>query len=359
MIVAAVVVVALVVAAILTITVLVRRRLPATRGTLTVAGLRAPATVVRDRLGVAHVDAASMEDAAYAMGVVHAQERLWQLDLTRRVALGRVSEIAGLDGLTADRFVRRVGLSRVAAEEADLLDGEARTMLEAYASGINAVIDSGRRLPMEFALLRIRPERWRPVDSIACAKLLALSLSLNWDSELQRLRLVQEVGPEIAARLELVYPETNPTILAATAAAPGPRAGETLLAMYQETARWLPSAVGASNAWAVAPRRTATGRAMLCNDPHLEPTLPSVWFAAHVRAGDDFETTGVDVRRPAFPDHRPQPAHRLGIHQLVRRLPGPHRRAVRRARGQPLPDRGRVGAVAHRARGDPGQGPPR
>jgi penicillin G amidase len=301
MIVAAVIVVALVVAAVVTVTLLVRRRLPVTRGTMTVTGLRSPATAVRDRFGVAHVDAASMEDAAYAMGVVHAQDRLWQLDLTRRVACGRISEIAGLDGLAADRFLRRVGLRRVADEEADLLDGEPRSMLEAYAAGINAIIDSGRRLPIEFSLLRIRPERWRPVDSIACAKLLALGLSLNWDSELQRLRLVQEVGPDIAARLNLVYPETNPTILAATAASAGPHAAEALLALYRETARWLPSTVGASNAWAVAPRRTSTGRAILCNDPHLEPTLPSVWFAAHVRAGRDFESTGVTFAGQPFP----------------------------------------------------------
>ncbi|MDQ6855657.1 MAG: penicillin acylase family protein [Candidatus Dormibacteraeota bacterium] len=301
MIVAVIVVVALVLVAIVAGTLLLRGGLPVTRGTMTVVGLHAPVTVVRDRFGVPHVDAASMEDAAYAMGVVHAQERLWQLDLTRRVASGRVSEIAGLDGLTADRFIRRVGLRRIAEVEADLLDGETATMLEAYAAGINAVLDSGRRLPMEFSLLRTRPERWRPADSIACAKLLALGLSLNWDSELQRLRLVQEVGPDIAARLALTYPESNPTILAATVAAAPAGTGDTLLAMYQAAARWLPSSVGASNAWAVAPRRTATGRAILCNDPHLQPTVPSVWFAAHVRAGSDFESTGVTFVGQPFP----------------------------------------------------------
>jgi penicillin amidase len=301
MIVAAIVVVALVVVVILAITVVLRRRLPVTRGTMTVVGLRAPVTVVRDRVGVPHVDAASMEDAAYAVGVIHAQERLWQLDLTRRVASGRISEIAGLEGLTADRFIRRVGLRRIAEEEADLLVGETATMLEAYAAGINTVIDGGRPLPFEFSLLRMRPERWRPVDSIACAKLLALSLSLNWDSEVQRLRLVQEVGPDIAARLALTYPDTNPTILAATVAATPLDTGDSLLAMYQATARWLPSTVGASNSWAVAPRRTATGRAILCNDPHLEPTVPSVWFAVHVRAGKDFESTGVTFAGQPFP----------------------------------------------------------
>jgi penicillin G amidase len=301
LIVAAIVVAALVVAVLAVLAAALRSRLPRTRGEITLDGLRAPVSIVRDRVGMAHVDAQSMEDAAFAMGVIHAQERLWQLDLTRRVASGRISEIAGADGLAADRYLRRVGLRRIADEEATLLDGEARTMLEAYATGVNSVIGGGRRLPMEFSLLRLRPEPWRPADSIACAKLLALGLSLNWDSEVQRLRLLREVGPDTAARLELVYPETNPTILATTVAAPGPRAGEVLLALYQEAAHWLPTAVGASNAWAVAPSRTTTGRAMLCNDPHLEPSVPSVWFAAHIRAGSDFETTGVTLPGQPFP----------------------------------------------------------
>jgi penicillin amidase len=301
MIVVIAVVAALGLAALAVLAAVLRSRLPRTRGALTVDGLRAPVTILRDRVGMAHVDAESMEDAAFAMGVVHGQERLWQLDLTRRVASGRVSEIAGPDGLAADRYLRRVGLRRIADEEADLLEGDARTMLEAYAAGVNTVIGGGRRLPLEFTLLHFRPEPWHPADSIACGKLLALGLSLNWDSEVQRLRLLREVGPDTAARLEMAYPETNPTILAATVARSGPGAGEGLLALYQQAAHWLPTTVGASNAWAVAPSRTTTGRPMLCNDPHLEPSVPSVWFAAHVRAGEDFETTGVTLPGQPFP----------------------------------------------------------
>jgi penicillin G amidase len=301
MLIALTVVVAVLAVAAATALMVLRAPLPPVRGRLVVAGLRAPVAVVRDRVGVAHVDAASMEDAAFAMGLVHAQERLWQLDLNRRVASGRISEIAGAQALPADRFLRRVGLRRIAAEEADLLDGETLAMLEAYAAGVNAVIGGRRRLPVEFTLLRLRPEPWKPVDSIACAKLLALGLSCNWDAELQRLRLLGAVGPEVAARLHLVYPQSNPTILANTARQAGPRAGAELLELYSAAAAWLPSAVGASNAWAVAPSRTATGRPLLCNDPHLEPTVPSIWFAAHIRAGDDFETTGVTFAGHPFP----------------------------------------------------------
>jgi penicillin amidase len=301
MVVALIVVAAIVVALLAVAVRWLRRPLPHTRGRLVVDGVRGEVTVVRDRRGVAHVDAATMEDAAFAMGLVHAQERLWQLDLGRRVASGRISEIAGGAGLPADRFLRRVGLRRIAVREAELLDGETRRMLEAYAAGVNVVISSGRALPVEFSLLRIRPEPWRPVDSIACAKLLALGLSTNWDAELQRLRLLIAVGPETAARLHLVYPESNPTILADTVRDAGPNAGSELLELYRGVAPWLPSSVGASNAWALAPARTASGRPLLCNDPHLEPSVPSVWFAAHVRAGDDFESTGVTFAGQPFP----------------------------------------------------------
>ena len=278
-----------------------RRPLPRRRGRLVVEGLKAQVSVVRDRRGVAHVDAKDMSDAAFAMGLVHAQERLWQLDLSRRVACGRISEIAGADALPADRFIRRVGLRRVAEREATLLEGEVKAMLEAYAAGVNTVITSGRPLPVEFSLVRTRPEPWKPVDSVACAKLLALGLSTNWDADVQRLRLLAAVGPDVAARLQLFYPEGNPTILGDTARAAGPRAGEELLSLYREAARWMPSASGASNAWAVAPPRSATGRPLLCNDPHLEPSVPSIWFAAHVRAGEDFESTGVTFAGQPFP----------------------------------------------------------
>jgi penicillin amidase len=301
MIVAVVVVAVLLVAAAAVLVAVLRAPLPRTRGRLTVAGLRDRVVVVRDRQGMAHVDATCMEDAAFAMGLVHAQERLWQLDLNRRVASGRISEIAGPDGLPADRFLRRVGMRRVAEVEVELIDGETAAMLEAYAAGVNSVITSGRRLPIEFSMLRMRPEPWRPVDSIVCAKLLALGLSLNWDSELQRLALLSAVGPEVAARLHLVYPASNPTILAATAKDTGPQTGAELAELYREAARWLPSAVGASNAWVVGGSRTSSGRPILCNDPHLEPSLPSIWFATHIRAGEDFETTGVTFAGHPFP----------------------------------------------------------
>src|SRR5580700_9682172 len=274
--------------------------LPRVRGRLGFTGLLVEVTVGRDRWGVPHVIATSMEDAAFAMGVVHAQDRLWQMEVTRRVATGRISELIGAEGVNIDRFIRRVGLHRVAREEELRLGPEARRMLKAYAAGVNGIAQSGRALPIEYRLLGVTPEPWEPMHSLAALKLLALGLSMNWDAELQRLELLRAIGPEHAARLDIVYPDANPTILAATVrAAGGSDARMRLLTMFREAARWIPTAGCMSNSWVVSGERTTSGRPILCNDPHLVPGMPSIWYAAHVRAGEDFESTGVTM--PGLP----------------------------------------------------------
>src|ERR1700676_3926627 len=135
--------------------------LPRVRGRLGLAGLIAEVTVGRDRWGVPHVNATSMEDAAFAVGVVHAQDRLWQMEVTRRVATGRISEVIGGDGVNIDRFIRRGGLHPGAGEEELRLAPDAPRMLKAYAAGVNAIALSGRALPLEYRLLGVTPEPWR------------------------------------------------------------------------------------------------------------------------------------------------------------------------------------------------------
>jgi penicillin amidase len=274
--------------------------LPRVRGSLGVTGIAAEVTVGRDRWGVPHINATTMEDAAFAAGVVHAQDRLWQMEVTRRVAMGRISELIGTDGVNIDRFIRRVGLHRVARDEELRLAPEARRMLKAYAAGVNTIGQSSHALPLEYRLLGVTPEPWEPMHSLATLKLLALGLSMNWDTELQRLELLRAIGPEHAARLDIVFPDANPTILASTVKATGGTdARSQLLAMFREAARWIPTAGGMSNSWVVSGERTSTGRPILCNDPHLVPGMPSIWYAAHVRAGEDFESTGVTM--PGMP----------------------------------------------------------
>ena len=281
---------------------LFRRPLPLVSGTVNAPGLDAPVRVVRDRRGVPHVYASSAADAAFAMGWVHAQDRGWQMEFNRRVAAGRVSEFAGAEGVPADRFMRRLGLMRVAEAEARALEGEARQLLDAYTAGVNAVWSSGQPRPVEMQLLRLRPDPWRPADSLALAKLLNYGLAVNMDMEMQRLELLRRLGPERAAKLNCIYPDTNPTILAETAKAAGGNGGDAL-ELFQEASRWIPAGShgAASNSWVVDGTMTATGRPILCNDPHLPPGAPSIWYQAHVVAGDDFESTGVTLAGLPFP----------------------------------------------------------
>jgi len=281
---------------------LYRRPLPLVSGTVTVSGISAPVRILRDRHGVPHVQALSAEDAAFAMGYVHAQDRGWQMELNRRVGSGRISEFAGSEGVAADRFMRRLGLLHVAEAETRALDAWTASLLDAYAAGVNALWQSGRPLPLEMTLLRITPEPWRPAHSLVVAKLLNLGLALNMDNELRRFELLRRLGPEVASRLDFVYPDSNPTILAETARAAAAEGGDAAT-LFQEASRWIPSgtAGAASNNWVVDGTLTASGRPMLCNDPHLPPSAPSVWYQAHVVAGDDFESTGVTLAGLPFP----------------------------------------------------------
>jgi penicillin amidase len=276
------------------------RALPRRRGRVRVAGLEASARIRRDRRGVPHVEASSVRDAAFAMGYVHAQDRLWQLEFHRRVAMGRLSEFAGAEALAVDRFIRRLGLHRIAALEAQRTTGDVKAMLDGYADGVNAVINSQSTLPLEFRLLKLKPEPWEPVHSILSAKLLALGLSMNWDTELQRFELLRRLGPDKAARLDITYPEENPTILSRLAAM-GTEAPSELLAVYRNAAAYLPNLTGGSNSWVVDGTMTASGKPLLCNDPHLPPSLPSIWYQTHVKVANDFESTGVSSPGMPFP----------------------------------------------------------
>ncbi|MBI2887358.1 MAG: penicillin acylase family protein [Chloroflexi bacterium] len=255
------------------------RPLPRREGRVFLRGLDAPAEVLWDQWGVPHVYAQGQDDLFFLQGYLHAQDRLWQMELSRRAGSGRLSEIFGRRTLETDRFLRRVGLHRAARAEAERLDDESAAVLSSYCRGVSTFIRGRRdRLPLEFSLLRFRPEPWRPEDTLVWAKTLGWSLSLNWDTELYRARMIQELGPELAARLEQPYPEGHPLTTPPGATeplgTPPPIEGwESLPAILRG---------GFSNAWAVSGRRSQTGKPLLANDPHLVPQLPSVWYEMHL-----------------------------------------------------------------------------
>jgi penicillin G amidase len=274
---------------------LFRSALPQVRGTLRAPGLGASVRVDRDRWGVPHIHAASRYDAFFAQGYVHVQDRLWQMELNRRVGRGRLAELFGAVALDADRFVRRVGLHRAAAAEWAATGPEERRALEAYARGVNAAMAAARtRLPLEFRLLKVRPERWTPVDSLAWSKVMALGSTQNWERELFRSRLLEQASPEEAARLEPFYPAGHPLVLPPGSAAPDLTA--ELRALLEQARGFVPAdTIGASNNWAVAGTRTATGKPLFANDPHLPLQWPSLFYEVQLKA------PGLDVAGASLP----------------------------------------------------------
>jgi penicillin amidase len=252
---------------------LARRSLPRAEGTARLAGLEAPVEVVRDRLGIPHLYAGGRRDLACAQGYVHAQDRLFQMELTRRFAWGRLSELVGARTLELDRTARRLRLRWAAERDAAAADGETAALAEAYCEGVNAAL-AAEPLPFELRLLHARPEPWTPVDVQAPAAVLGLSLSGNWEVELLRARLRARLGGERVARLTAAYPDEHPTIVPAELARRGVRVTRAL--------RRLVGSFGGSNAFAVAGARTASGLPLLANDPHLLLGIPGIWHAQHV-----------------------------------------------------------------------------
>jgi penicillin G amidase len=246
---------------------LARRSLPQTGGTIRLACLDAPVEVIRDRFGIPHVYAGGRLDLARAQGYVHAQDRLFQMETLRRFAFGRLSELAGRRTLELDRTARRLLLRQTAERNAAACDPETHAVVEAYCEGVNAFLAHGP-LPLELRLLRVRPEPWTPVDVQAPAQTLAVGLSGNWQLELLRARLRERLGDERFGRFRPVHPEGHPVHLS-----------EELLAEGLRGAR---GGEGASNAFALAGARTASGRPLVANDPHLLLGIPAIWHVQHL-----------------------------------------------------------------------------
>jgi penicillin amidase len=272
-----------------------RRAFPPVEGRLETAGLRAPVEVLRDRWGVPHVYARDAHDLLFAQGYVTGQDRLWQLEITRRMAWGRLAELFGERLLRFDRGTRTLGLGRAAEREWERMDADTRALLQAYAGGVSAAIDARRRagrLPLEYALLRFEPEPWTPADSLACAKLMYWALSENGSFEMSRARLLARAGEPVARRLLPPYSDGAPVIV--------PPGVDGYAFLRASDARGIPALWPleprpgphrGSNNWVVHGSRTASGRPLLANDTHLDLFLPSAWYTVGLHGGG-FELAG-------------------------------------------------------------------
>jgi penicillin amidase len=250
-------------------------------GDLSVPGLKAPVEVLRDRYGVAYISADSLDDLWFAQGLVTAGERLFQIDLALKQANGRLSELFGELTLDDDRFTRTIGINRAGSAIAAGWDDASRAMYARFREGVRAWIAAMPAPPVEYVLLDASPDL--PGDDAswaACWAMFSWGLSGNWDFELLRVHLAAELSEEAACRL------VPPLAGAPTAPAAGRLAGDLLRELPRQ-----PRGQG-SNEWVIAGARTASGKPLLANDPHLLVQQPGAWVELHLRA-PGYEARGV------------------------------------------------------------------
>jgi penicillin amidase len=274
------------------------RSLPDYDAAFTLPGIPAPVEIVRNNKDVPHIFAETDEDAFFALGFAHAQDRLWQMTMLRRTAQGRLSEIFGNRTLKIDELLRRLDLYTLALSSVDAQDEQTKRALVAYANGVNTWIGQvneqalGRGAP-EFFLFSTQIDAWAPADSIAIIKLMAVQLSSHLETEVMRAQMSLVLSP---ARLRDILPDAPGAAVSAlpqySVIVPGVVPGQvsTRMAELDQPLSPFGSAAfaGASNAWAAMPNRSAAGGAILANDPHLGFTAPTLWYLArlHLASGD-------------------------------------------------------------------------
>jgi len=304
----------------------VYRPLPQVDGTIVVNGLHSDVSVERDRWGIPHIRAGSVEDMVEAQGYVMAQDRLWQMDLLRRAARGQLSEIFGPTVLSIDKEFRTLGFGRAAEREAAAASGEPRAIVEAYARGVNRFIEQHQsQLPLEFSLLQYKPEPWTPADTFVIGGYMYQTLTDQWEDKLDRAKVIERVGLDRAKDLfsqeaamdHFIVGDRNDKRDGSQHAHSGddgeddddvesdevikagnlsPNTGEdgippgitsmlwpSVRDFLSGTNREIRRSLGSNN-WVVSGAHTATGKPLLANDTHLELSVPSIWYQVHLTA---------------------------------------------------------------------------
>ncbi|WP_409367142.1 penicillin acylase family protein [Lysinibacillus sp. 38-6] len=253
---------------------------PIIDGELAVSILDKDVTVTRDDKGVPHIFAETDADLYRAQGFVQAQDRLFQMDLARRQASGRLSEIIGEATINTDKHFRTFSLRNAAEKSLAAYDADSKQVLEWFAEGVNAFIDQAKStntLSYEFALLGYEPEQWTIVDSLTIGKYMAYDLGGNWNTLAFRHWALQNFDEEKAKELFITYPENASSIIEANKNNPVSVAG-------QFNTELLPNEFNGSNNWVVSGDKTKSGKPILADDPHLGLSTPSIWYQMHLQS---------------------------------------------------------------------------
>jgi penicillin G amidase len=279
-----------------------RQAIPPPAGALRLPGLGGPVTLLRDAEGVPHLRAASAHDAFLAQGFVHAQDRLFQMELNRRRALGRSAEWLGPAAFAADALARRLGMEAACRRDVAALGAEARAMLAAYVAGVNAFLASGAPWPVEYALLEAVPEPWEDWHCLAVMRRLGLLMGSVW-FKLWRAAALPVAGEAVTL---LRYDDGGTDLVIAPAGAEAERWRAGLADLAPAAAALLAAAApdgtgGGSNNWVVSGALSETGRPVLAGDPHRVFEVPGMYAQGHI-ACPDFDVIGLTVPGvPGFP----------------------------------------------------------
>lgn len=274
---AAVSLVALIIALVIGLYAYIVRTHPVVEGEIRLPALQNPVEVVRDQDGIPHIRAENEDDLYIAQGYVQAQDRLFQMDLSRRQASGRLSEVVGGAALNNDKYFLTLGLRRAAEASYGGYSEEAKKVLEKFAEGVNLYIEelkANGKWPLEFKLLGYTPEKWTAVDSLTIGKYMAFDLGGHWENQAFRYYLLQNFSKEKALDLFPTYPTNAPYII-----------GKNELDIESSFATAvIPHEFNGSNNWVVSGERTESGKPILADDPHLSLSTPSIWYQMHLEA---------------------------------------------------------------------------
>ncbi len=264
-----------------------------------VPGLKEPVLIKRNNGFMPTISAKNNKDAYFAMGYIHGRDRLWQMEVTRRLMTGRISEVVGVQGLASDKYMRTLGLAKDLPDTWKKLKPDTQEFMSAYSDGVNFAINSFDVLPAEFLYFNLRPEPWTVYDSLTVVKSMTLLMSRNYKEELRRASLINIFGVERSKDLFPEVAQSDVNSLAAYFKSPANKPNDN-----QHTDNYVAGILGThdiytgSNNWVVAGRHTASGMPLLANDPHVLTSTPAAWYVASIN-GDTVNATGATL--PGFP----------------------------------------------------------
>lgn len=270
-----------------TLRYLVTKSFTENNGELVVSGLHNSVKIYRDEFGVPHIFASDEYDLFFSQGYTHAQDRLWQMDLSRRAGEGRLSEIFGPSTIKFDKMLKTVGFKRIALQLLQQINPKSKEILGAYSDGVNAFIRAHKgKFPIEFDMLNYEPEEWTPIHSLMISRLMAWELNISWHVDVALGELVAKLGEQKASEVFPTYPENGPVIVAGlTNQHLSPL--RNFVSVHNQFKQFFGTNgthIG-SNSWVVAPQKSASGRAIIANDPHLGLSQPAKWYEIHLHGG--------------------------------------------------------------------------